>query len=238
MSSPATLLIPEKTDIEFEQVEAAWRRKGGSVMRLGKYWVKDEQLSSQSIAIYGNQTFALVLAQIYNVNLLSPDDALIAEMEVKWSKRTIQLLPVSKIGKACFPAFVKPVIPKLFLAGIFYQQELFNDVITGLQHDELVLMAEIIHDIKGEARSYVLQGIILDLAWYEGEGDLSIGYEFLTEFVCAYQDRLPVAVVIDIAFSEERGWFILEFNGCWGAGLNNCNAEKVIDCIANATIPA
>jgi hypothetical protein len=29
---------------------------------------------------------------------------------------------------------------------------------------------------------------------------------------------------------------ILEFNACWGAGLNNCKAEKVIECIIGATI--
>lgn len=32
-----TLLLPEKTDIEFEAVLAAWAAKGGQVKRLGKY---------------------------------------------------------------------------------------------------------------------------------------------------------------------------------------------------------
>jgi hypothetical protein len=39
-----------------------------------------------------------------------------------------------------------------------------------------------------------------------------------------------------MAYDEQIGWFILEFNACWGAGLNNCKAEKVIDCIIDATI--
>jgi hypothetical protein len=50
------------------------------------------------------------------------------------------------------------------------------------------------------------------------------------------KNQLPRVVVVDIAFSELTGWFILEFNACWGAGLNNCKAEKVIDCIIGATI--
>ncbi|WP_044219898.1 hypothetical protein [Chitinophaga pinensis] len=71
MNNPLTLLVPEKTDVEFDQVLATWQKRGGSVRRLGKYWIKDEILAQQPIAIYGNQTFALVLAQIYNVQLLS-----------------------------------------------------------------------------------------------------------------------------------------------------------------------
>ncbi|SHN40625.1 DUF4343 domain-containing protein [Chitinophaga sp. CF418] len=50
------------------------------------------------------------------------------------------------------------------------------------------------------------------------------------------QKYLPRVVVVDIAYNEQAGWFLLEFNACWGAGLNNCSAEKVIDCIVNATI--
>jgi hypothetical protein len=57
------LLIPEKTDIEFEAVEAVWTARGGQIRRLGKYWISDETLFNQPLAIYGNQTFAMVLAQ-------------------------------------------------------------------------------------------------------------------------------------------------------------------------------
>lgn len=36
MNNPPILLIPEKTDIEFEQVAAAWQQRGGQVKKLGK----------------------------------------------------------------------------------------------------------------------------------------------------------------------------------------------------------
>lgn len=64
MNSSAILLIPEKTDIEFEQVFETWTNNGGAIKRLGKYWIRDEMLAKERIAIYGNQTFALVLAQM------------------------------------------------------------------------------------------------------------------------------------------------------------------------------
>jgi len=41
------LLIPEKADPETEQVFDAWAKQGGEVKRLGKYWIKDEELAQQ-----------------------------------------------------------------------------------------------------------------------------------------------------------------------------------------------
>jgi hypothetical protein len=117
MNTTPVLLIPEKTDVEFEQVVAAYTKRGGRVKRLGKYWVRDEQLATEQLAIYGNQAFALVLAQIYELELLSPDDTLITRLEHTWTKRTVTLKLIGDIQENDFPVFIKPVIPKMFLAG-------------------------------------------------------------------------------------------------------------------------
>lgn len=236
MQYPVTLLIPEKTDVEFDQIVLAWQQRGGDLKRLGKYWVKDDTLAGRPIVIYGNQTFALVLAQIYNVQLVFPDDTLIARLEPTWTKRMVRQLMISELRGTDFPAFIKPVIPKLFLAGIFQTQADFNTVVAGLQDTETILLSDIIPDIQAEARSFVNNGVIADIALYEGAADLTSGRQFLSAFIAAHQNELPEVVVIDIAYSEQRGWFVLEFNACWGAGLNNCNAELVMDCITGATI--
>ena len=36
------LLIPEKADIEREQVFETWIKRGGNIQRLGQYWIKNE----------------------------------------------------------------------------------------------------------------------------------------------------------------------------------------------------
>jgi hypothetical protein len=104
-----TLVIPEKTDIEFEQVFKSWTDKGGVIKRLGKYWIKDDYLDRQNISIYGNQTFALILSQIYNVELISPDDKLVTRIEYEWTKRRIEIKTIADIDKDSFPIFIKPV---------------------------------------------------------------------------------------------------------------------------------
>ena len=47
---------------------------------------------------------------------------------------------------------------------------------------------------------------------------------------------LPKSYVLDIGYNKANGWFIIEFNASWGAGLNGCQAEKVIECIRTATV--
>jgi len=236
MTEQITLLIPEKTDIEFEQVFETWTRNGGIIKRLGKYWIRDEELAKQRIAIYGNQTFSLVLAQVYNVELVSPDAVLIAKLESKWTKRKIELKQIGQITQEDFPVFVKPVIPKLFIAGIFQTLTEFKQVTVGLQDSEQVLVSSIVGNIQAEARSFIIDGTVKDIALYEGSGDLTTGKIFLNNFIDNSKKQLPRVVVVDLAYSNDLGWFVLEFNACWGAGLNNCKAENVIDCIVGATI--
>lgn len=236
MDRPTILLIPEKTDAEFEQVFATWTKNGGQIKRLGKYWIKDEEIARQKIAIYGNQAFAFVLAQIYNVELLSPDDTLIARLSNEWTKREIKLKQIGQITESDFPVFIKPVIPKMFLAGIFQTIDNFKEATSGLQDTEEVLVSSIIDNIQAEARSFVKDGVIKDIAFYEGSADLTSGKQFVTNFIRDTKSESPKVVVVDIAFSKQVGWFVLEFNACWGAGLNGCEAEKVIDCIISATI--
>lgn len=236
MTQPTILLMPEKTDIEFEQVSHAWISRGGEVKRLGKYWIKEEALETRNIALYGNQAFAFVLAQIYNATLLSPDDSLIARLDEKWTKRKITHIHLSQITETLFPIFIKSVIPKLFVAGIFQQHEDFLEKTKSLPGEEEILVSAIIYPIQAEARGYIMNGKIKDLALYEGAADLAQGHSFLSDFLSQNHHLFPSVVAIDIAFHPVNGWFILEFNACWGAGLNNCQAEKVIDCIINATL--
>lgn len=236
MQRPITLLIPEKSDIEFEHVFTSWTNGNGQIKRLGKYWIKDEALVNKPIAIYGNQTFSLVLAQIYNVELCSPDDTLISRLGKKWTKRNVQLKQIGQIIESDFPVFIKPVIPKIFLAGIFNTLSEFKQATIGLQIEEEILVSNIIDNIQAEARSFILDGIVMDIAFYEGSADLKSGRNFLVDFIDKNKNKLPKSVVIDIAYHEKIGWFILEFNACWGAGLNNCKAERVINCIIGATI--
>jgi hypothetical protein len=230
------LVIPEKTDVEFEKIVTCWTQRGGEIKRLGKYWIRDAALEKNKIAIYGNQTFSLVLEQMYGLTLISPNEKFIAELEWQWIKRTITMIELEKIAQIEFPVFIKPVIPKLFTAKIYDSINALNESIKGLATQEEILVSSVIEKIKAEARGYIKNGTVYDLALYEGAADLIAGYQFLQAFASEHLNELPRVVVVDIGYSAGTGWFVIELNACWGAGLNNCDPEKVIDCIVEATV--
>jgi hypothetical protein len=231
-----TLLLPEKSDLETNQVQAVCVQKGITVKRLGKYWIREEELAHQQLAVYGNQAFSMVLAQIYNLTLISPDDTLITQLDTHWTKRTVWQTTIQQLQAEDFPVFIKPVIPKIFTAGVFKSITDFKNNIPGINEAEEILVSEIIHDLQAEARAWIMNGTIKDIALYEGDADLNVATKFLTQFIGQHKELLPSVVVTDLGYSAQKGWFVLEFNACWGAGLNNCRAENIIDCIIAATV--
>lgn len=236
MPEPPILLLPEKADPEISRVMEVCEQKCIPVKRLGKYWIKDEELTGKPIAVYGNQVFCMVLAQVYNLTYISPDDILITRLNIQWTKRTLRQTTIRQLKPGDFPVFIKSVIPKIFMAGVFSKLTHFKNASRGIDESEEIMVSTIIDDLQAEARAWVMNGIIKDIALYQGDADLTGAIDFLHTFLLHNKHLLPEVVVIDLAYSSANGWCILEFNACWGAGLNNCKAEKVIDCIIAATV--
>jgi hypothetical protein len=84
-----------------------------------------------------------------------------------------------------------------------------------------------------EVRTFVLEGRVLDAAIYDGKSELDRAVEFVGGLTKSMM--LPRTVVIDVGLVDDRGWAVIEFNASWGAGLNGCDAEKVLPAIVSAT---
>ncbi|MCG2614077.1 ATP-grasp domain-containing protein [Terrimonas sp. NA20] len=181
--SEKVLLIPEKADSETHEVAAAWAKFGRPVRKLGKYWIKEDDLNGQLLTVYGNQTFSLILAQIYDLELISPDDSLIANLDQRWTKRNIKLSEAGKVSHSSFPVFIKPVVHKQFQAAIFISPAELQKAVEGLPENEPVLVSEIIPVIRAEARAYIMDNTICDIAFYEGSGNQQQAILFLESFL-------------------------------------------------------
>lgn len=228
-----TLLIPHKTDAERDRVAEAWLQAGGHVQRLDKFWEKPDSIASE-VVIYGNDTFAGVVAQVWNVTLVSPEDALLAQLDNQWLKRYLLEVTPETLVQEAFPLFCKPVVPKQFAAQVYPTQADLQAVLKGLPADTRLLVSEPV-SIEAEARGFVWRRHLHDLAVYEGQTTaLPQGKEFLETFLQS-SVFLPETFVVDIGYTSQQGWFIIEFNACWGAGLNYCHPQKVLPCIAAAT---
>lgn len=228
------LLIPDKKDIERDAIANIWEQRGGKVLRIGKFWIKPET-NNKRVSIYGNDTFCLVLAQILGIKLLMPKDELIATADKSFLKRKITIETIKEINTIDFPKFIKPVTPKLFNASVFNSVNDLKIISKGIKENEKIICSEIIK-VEKEVRSFILDNTIKDLAYYEGDGKLNEPKLFIDSFLKNNTLPLPKTYVLDIGFNHIHGWFIIEFNSSWGAGLNHCVPEKVIECIREATI--
>lgn len=228
------LLLSAKQDVERAEVAAAWKNLGGEVRLLAKFWIKPS-LSEFKPVIYGGSSFALVLAQLLDLELLSPKDEDIVTFDYQWTKRRMQLCELSEAVNFHWPMFVKPVIPKEFIAQVYASHQELMEVTKGLPNTSLIIASEPVH-IEHEVRCFVKDRHVLDAAYYEGLGDLETPLAFATDFLQKEETEFPESFVLDLAYSIERGWFVLELNAAWGAGLNGCTAAKVLPAIAAATI--
>src|SRR5882672_8815927 len=106
-----TLLVPDKADPERDAVCDAWQAGGGTVERLGKFW-EPPPIDPERARIYGPDTFALVLAQKLNLELISPADDLLARAPTALLQRDLRVISLSAVKNETFPRFVKPLVPK------------------------------------------------------------------------------------------------------------------------------
>ncbi len=229
------LLIPDKIDVERDSIANSWKKSGGEIKRIGRFWKRPNIDSEKRITIYGIDTFSLVLAQVLGLKLIEPKDELISELDFNWIKRKIEIVKIQEIEKSLFPIFIKPVKPKIFKSRIYDDFNSFIKETKGIEQNEQVIKSNIIK-IESEVRAFILNNKILDMAIYEGSSDLELAREFLTDFLHNHSIDLPESYVIDLGFNQTDKWFVIEFNSSWGAGLNSCNPNKVIVGIREATI--
>jgi hypothetical protein len=233
--SGLTLIIPDTEDVERDAVASAWGSQSGSVLRLGRFWNPPSGLDPQTVKLYGNDSFCLVLAQKIGLALVSPPDDLMGHLDRKWTRRDVTIRTLGEMRAVDFPAFIKPVVPKQFTARVYVRLADLEMECRGLEGSTAVIRSSVIA-LEAEARSFVLDGRVLDSSIYEGGGEMEGARRFTEEFCRSVP--LPKTCVVDAGFIKEEGWAFIEANSSWGAGLNGCEAAKILPAIIAATGPA
>lgn len=224
------LIIPSRPDIERDSVAAAWTSRGGSVLHLDRFWVRPD-VDPGRVALYGADTFCLVLAQLLGLELVSPPDDLLVRADRGLTRRSIRRVSLSEALGGAFPMFAKPLVPKQFRAAVWRSADELGAECTGLESDAAVITSEVVA-IRAEARAWILDRQVLTCAVYEGEARVDEAAAFAER--CVDNLDLPATCVIDVALVED-GWCLLEGNAAWGAGLNGCDPVAAVQCIDQAT---
>jgi len=227
------LLIPDKPDVERDAVAKSFERCGGVVHRIGRFW-EPPSFEPSTVRVYGADAFCLVLQQKLGLTLCSPSDDLLLQVQSKFLNRQVTCQTLGEILPSTFPSFIKPVTPKQFRGAVYESNDALATECRGLPPDTPVFVSEPVN-FTAEARTFVMDGIVLDAAVYEGKPE-AVGAGPFVE-VLTNSMSLPRTVVVDVGFIDGRGWAVIEFNAAWGAGLNGCDTDRVLPAIVVASEP-
>jgi len=229
------LLLPEKPDTERDALARAFEARGGDVMRVGRFW-DPPPVTSREVAVYGNDTFCLVLGQKLGLELISPRDEVLVELPEPWLGRSLSTRTLAAIHQEGFPCFCKPVVPKLFAAAVYESGDVLRRETEGMDPASPLYFSEVV-SFECEVRAFVMNRAVLDRAVYEGH---LLEEEALDRFLgeVVQSDLWPAVYVLDVGYITDKGWVVIEANASWGAGLNGCSPEKVLPSILAATCVA
>jgi len=231
MKTSGLNLLPDKPDVERDAVAKSFERGGGVVHRIGRFW-DPPAFEPSTVRVYGADAFCLVLQQKFGLSLCSPADDLLLAVPSRFLNRHISRRTLGEIQSSDLPAFIKPVTPKQFRGAVYESGEAVAEECRGLLPGTAVFVSEPV-TFRTEVRTFVLDKVVLDAAAYEGILEASGAAEFVRPL--AESMPIPLSVVVDIGFIESRGWAVIEFNAAWAAGLNGCDAEKVLPAIVAAS---
>lgn len=226
-----TLVISDKRDPERDAVATAWEAGGGDVVRLGRFW-EPPPLDAGRVRVYGADAFCQVLAQKLGLTLVTPPDDLLLRLSPGVVKRSVHAIKVDEVETTTFPAFVKSHIPKLIRSRVYASATDLAGELRDLDSTTELLISEIV-ELDAEARGWVLDGEVLSIACYEGDGDLEAARKLA--LAAASETGVPSPCVVDVGLTPDRGWLVVETNAAWGSGLNGCDAVAAARCIARAT---
>ena len=109
-ASGLTLLVPDKADLERDQVASAWVRARGEVVRLGAFW-RPPALPASGLRVYGNAVFGEVLSQQLPLQLVSPADNLLLGVPVELLGREVEEHFLAEVpSEERFPLFCLSLI--------------------------------------------------------------------------------------------------------------------------------
>lgn len=228
------LLIPDKPDAERDAVAQSLEQYGGKAHRIGRFW-EPPAFDPSTVRVYGPDAFCLVLQQKLDLTLCSPTDNLLLQVPPKFLSRQLTSTSLAEISAGIFPKFIKPVTPKQFRSTVYESSDALAAECRGLPADTPVFVSEPV-TFSAEARAFLLDGLVLDTAVYEGAASDAAGPQQLVEALTR-SVPLPRTVVVDVGFIDGRGWAVIEFNASWGAGLNGCDPDRALAAILAASEP-
>ncbi len=249
---PTLFLLHNRYDYSTTDIEKEGKSRGWETIRINDYNPSEviSKYPNHRVIYFGN-TIQLpkILSQLPITPYNLPQKLL--ENLPDLSKRAVITLPFWKLIQPFNREwFCKPFGDKFFEAKVYHVGQTIKldhqDFVpsAGRENDLVQLSPPI--EITNEVRCFCLNGEILTSSWYRIEGKVIMGNcenildefsirelrQYVRKIYEVYSYEFPPGTVLDFAWSEELGWFLLEQNQAWASSIYSCDPKKVLDVVA------
>lgn len=232
-----TLILSPQYNIDNQLLWKAAIELGWATHRLSSWRVAEADKLIVDPVIYIDGLFVSYIAEAFNKNLSEPSDDWLSNLDIKYSKRLIQLMSIGEARKIDHPIFVKPpneksIKAQVFVSGAHLTEYREHDVVFN------VLVSEPVKWIK-EFRCFAVDGKVATTSIYLRNGELQRQHDFYAseqelieakDFAQSVLDNTitPNPIVIDVGVIEDKGWAVVEINAAWGSGIYGCDPKQVL----------
>lgn len=227
-----SLLVPDQPEWLGSPVAEAWRRQGGRLRPVARYW-RPSVRPSAALRLYGPDIFCRTLAARLGLELLAPRDEVLVSLPRCLLRRCVRLGTLGTL-RGRRPQFVKPVEPKLFRAQIIDGPAPILRGYSATRRATPVLAADVVA-FEAEVRVFVLDGQVATAALYRGQAEPADALPLVRALLACVP--LPRAAVVDVGRLASGAWAVVEFNATYAAAAYGCEPAAVARCLAAATRP-
>jgi hypothetical protein len=244
---PTLILSPRHTSDSIALWQAAIA-EGWSVERLQGWRMSHADSTIQGMAaIYGEQLFAVTIADQLSLVLLGPSSDWLTRLPSDYAKRQIILSRLGALRDCPLPAFIKPADDKCFTAQVYRDSSQLPEV-EHLPPETPVLIAEPV-TWQAEFRCFVLHRRVVaasvysrygeaaqadDGSWPVDLSELGEATDFAQRVLKDTRVALPPSLALDVGTIESRGWAVVEANPAWASGVYGCDPRQVLYAIAES----
>ena len=198
---------------------------------------------------YGGPNFMARLSHYTDLVAVEPRDDWLSTLPWRFTRRDINLMPLSEARTISGRAFVKTPRDKDFEAGIYAAENLPFLVADG---DPFLLVSEIVTFTR-EYRLLILDGEVMTGSRYLSSGRLDVRpltddgdekevRDFAASLLDSVGDTLPSAVTVDVGWAVhadrgDEGFAVVEANMAWFSNIYGCHPESALDVVMRAAGP-
>jgi hypothetical protein len=132
-----------------------------------------------------------------------------------------------------YPVFIKPKNDlKLFTGGVISSKTNLDLILSEIKEDTLLLISEVIDDIKSEYRCFIYKGKLQSLKFYNSDFKLFPDINTINLMINDYKNA-PIAYTLDVGIIKNKEnnkyqTILIECHNFYSVGLYGFNNDNLI----------